>query len=65
MTMPGTRITRLAGELPVPDAALSGRPPVAIPPLAVRSRVPRLASALAVLASLLNLVSALLPAERG
>ena len=63
MTMPGTPPCSPA-EVPLPDAARSGRPPGPVPPPALRSRVPRLAAALAVLAGLLNLVSALLPAER-
>jgi lysyl-tRNA synthetase class 2 len=64
MTMPGTPIPGHAAEVRLPDAARSGRPPGHVPLPALGSRVPRLAAALAVLAGLVNLVSALLPAER-
>jgi lysyl-tRNA synthetase class 2 len=62
--MPGIGIPRPAGEGSVPDVARSGRPPGPVRASALGSRVPRLAAALAVLAGLVNLVSALLPAER-
>src|SRR5512132_4690819 len=60
MTMPAALIPPPA-QGPVVDDA---RPPVAVPSFAQRSPVPRLVAALAVLAGLVNLVSALLPAER-
>jgi lysyl-tRNA synthetase class 2 len=63
MTVPGIRILRPAAQVPVWDDVPSGRPP-ASPAPARRSPVPRLAAALAIFAGLLNLVSALLPAER-
>jgi lysyl-tRNA synthetase class 2 len=61
MTMPGTPIPSPATE--VLGAARTGRRPGPGPPPR-RSLVPRIAAALAVLAGLINLVSALLPAER-
>jgi lysyl-tRNA synthetase class 2 len=64
MTIAGSRISRPAAEPSVRDAARSGGPPGPAPAPRRRSRVPRLAAALAVCAGLLNLVSALLPAER-
>jgi lysyl-tRNA synthetase class 2 len=64
MTMPGASIPGHAAEVSLPDAPRSGRPPGPVRGPALRSRVPRLAAALAVLAGLVNLVSALLPAER-
>jgi lysylphosphatidylglycerol synthetase-like protein (DUF2156 family) len=64
MTMPGTPIPGHAVEVRLPDPDRSGRPPGPLPAPALDSRVPRLAAALAVLAGLVNLVSALLPAER-
>ena len=60
MTMAGIRSHRPPVEVPVRDAARTGRPPGP----ARRSPVPRLAAAVAVVAGVLNLVSALLPAER-
>jgi lysyl-tRNA synthetase class 2 len=62
MTIPAALIAHPA-EDPVPDAARPG-PPVAAPSFPQRSRVPRLAAAVAVVAGSINLVSALLPAER-
>jgi lysyl-tRNA synthetase, class II len=64
MTMPGIRTPCPTLEVAVPSAAPSGRPPVAALPSHRRLRVPRLAAAVAVLGGVLNLVSALLPAER-
>jgi lysyl-tRNA synthetase class 2 len=61
--MPAALVRRPAQEGPVADAPRPG-PPVGAPSLPRRSRVPRLAAAVAVLAGLINLVSALLPAER-
>ena len=63
MTMPGTLRPGRAAEHPRPVTARPGELPVPVPPT-VRSRVPRLAATLAILAGLVNLVSALLPAER-
>jgi lysyl-tRNA synthetase, class II len=60
MTMPAALIPPHA-QGPVVDDA---RPPVGVPSFAQRSRVPRLAAAVAVVAGTINLVSALLPAER-
>jgi lysyl-tRNA synthetase, class II len=64
MTMAGIRILRPPTEAPVWSAARSGRPSGPDPTPSRRSPVPRLAAALAILAGILNLVSALLPAER-
>jgi lysyl-tRNA synthetase class 2 len=64
MTMPGTPTAGRAAQVPLSDATRSGRPPGPLPAPALRSRVPRLAAALAVLAGLVNLGSALLPGER-
>jgi lysyl-tRNA synthetase, class II len=64
VTMPATPLHGPTAEVPVSNTAWSGGPPGPGPPLQRRSRVPRLAAALAVLAGLVNLVSALLPAER-
>jgi lysyl-tRNA synthetase class 2 len=64
MTMPGTLRPGRAAEHPRPVTARPGELPVPVPPPTVRSRVPRVAAALAILAGLVNLVSALLPAER-
>jgi hypothetical protein len=61
--MPAALIPHPLQEDPVRDTARSG-PPVAVPSLPRRSRVPRLAAAVAVVAGVVNLVSALLPAER-
>jgi lysyl-tRNA synthetase class 2 len=63
MTMAGG-ILRPAAQGPIRDAARSGRPHRPAPTPARRSPVPRLAAALAIFAGLLNLLSALLPAER-
>jgi lysyl-tRNA synthetase class 2 len=63
MTTPAALIPHRAQEGRVLDAARPG-PPVAVPSFLQRSRVPRLAAVVAVLAGVLNLVSALLPAER-
>ena len=64
MTMPGALIPQSAGAAPVQDPVRPGRSAgQAISPRRW-SRVPRLAAALAVLAGLINLGSALLPAER-
>jgi lysyl-tRNA synthetase class 2 len=63
ITVPAALIPHPAREDPVPDGARPGSP-VAVPPIPQRSRVPRLAAAVAVLAGVINLVSALLPAER-
>jgi lysyl-tRNA synthetase, class II len=62
MTMPAAPIAHPA-ENPVPDGT-QPEPPVAAPSFPLRSRVPRLAAAVAILAGSINLVSALLPAER-
>jgi lysyl-tRNA synthetase, class II len=64
MTMAGIRNHRPPAAVPVRDAARPGRPPGPAPAPSRRSPVPRLAAALAIFAGLLNLVSALLPAER-
>jgi lysyl-tRNA synthetase class 2 len=56
--MPAALVPHPVEEDPAPDTARSG------PPVAVRSRAPRLAAAVAVVAGVINLVSALLPAER-
>ena len=61
--MPAALIPQPAQEDPLPDAARPGTPG-AVPSFARRSRVPRLAAAVAVVAGVINLVSALLPAER-
>ena len=61
--MPAALIPHPAQEDPLPDAARPGTP-VAVPSPPRRSRVPRLAAAMAVVAGVINLVSALLPAER-
>ena len=61
--MPAALVPHPAQEGPVPAAARPGSP-AAAPPVPRRSRVPRLAAAVAVVAGVLNLVSALLPAER-
>jgi lysyl-tRNA synthetase, class II len=63
MTTPATFITHRAQEGLAPAATQPGAP-VAVPSFRQRSRVPRLAAVVAVLAGVLNLVSALLPAER-
>jgi lysyl-tRNA synthetase class 2 len=60
MTVVGARTPRRTTE----PAGLTGRSPVPVPTRHRRSLVPRLAAAVAVLAGILNLVSALLPAER-
>jgi lysyl-tRNA synthetase class 2 len=61
--MPRALLRGTATPRPRPDAARPGRPGP-VPPPARPSPVPRLVAALAVLAGLVNLVSALLPAER-
>jgi lysyl-tRNA synthetase, class II len=62
--MPGALIPQPAGAAPVQDPARPGRSAGQATPPRRWSRVPRLAAALAVLAGLINLGSALLPAER-
>ncbi|HEV8648101.1 MAG TPA: phosphatidylglycerol lysyltransferase domain-containing protein [Actinomycetes bacterium] len=63
--MPATVTTpRQPLEVPAQDATGPSQGPVRVPPPWRRDRVPRLAAAVAVLAGLVNLVSALLPAER-
>ena len=63
MIMPAALIPHPAQEAPLPHAARPGTP-VAVPSPPRRSQVPRLAAAVAVVAGVINLVSALLPAER-
>jgi lysyl-tRNA synthetase class 2 len=60
MTVVGAHPSRRTTE----PAVLSGRSPVPVHARHRRSRVPRVAAAVAVLAGILNLVSALLPTER-
>lgn len=64
MNVPGVLGSRPRLRLQAPDSGRSAGTPVSVLARHGQSSVPRLAAALAVLAGLLNLLSALLPAER-